>query len=106
MDDFDDFKLQDNYCVAVEEERGSHLHRFSSLTAKELARVQRVNELTHPQLFCLLLLRMDESEQLREQSSHVGAAEAERPTLLSLPLEKRPGVNACSAVPAAAHSYV
>lgn len=69
--------------------------------------MQRVNELTHAQLFCLLLLlKMDESEQLREQSSHVGAAEAERPTLLSLPLEKRPGVIACSAVPAAAHSHV
>lgn len=104
VDDLGDFKLQGN-CVAVEEERGSHLHRFPPLTAKEPARVQRVNELTHPQLFCLLLLKMDESEQLGEQSSHVGAAEAERPTLLSLPLKKRLGVIACSAVPAAAHSY-
>lgn len=49
---------------------------------------------------------MDESEQLREQSSRVGAAEAERPALLSLPLEKSLGVIACSAVPGAAHSYV
>lgn len=41
--------------MAVEEERGSHLHIFSSLTAKEPARVQRVNGLSHPQLFCLFL---------------------------------------------------